>query len=174
MAGGAAFWIRTENPVVDREAIQGQVGAARDAIAEARFIRVENDDRMPRELLRSLSSTRHTDVIWMSARDGGGGFEYAHFQHGALVREIAFAATWEKLDGAPEPWERWKPTPKLGKPDPRSVSQAAEWVCAHFGLRQTDGLDADTVAATPRALGDKSRTKPKHKKKFKKQKKPRR
>jgi hypothetical protein len=142
MSGGAAFWIRSNDPEGVRAAILDQVGGWRDVIAESRFVRIENDDHPPRDLLRTLSSSHETDVFWVFAHGSRDIFEYLHFCDGDLMREIVFASvnecTWERLEGVPEPWERWRHPPELGKFDPQSASEAADWVFKHFGLLDTE------------------------------------
>ena len=61
-------------------------------------------------MLTRLSEVFSTDVFWLSFRSAMDCFEFHHWQSGQHVRSLVYGLeeerTWERADGAPEPWER--------------------------------------------------------------------
>jgi hypothetical protein len=139
MGGGSAFWIR--DAAVDDVELAAKLGSWRDRIAErsGSFLRVENDDAPPRELLTELSLSRHTDVLWIAAQSTVDAFELLHFRDGRLVRELVNGCyrderTWERVVGDPEPWEAWDEPPVVGRFAPLDAVGVALRVFDHYGL----------------------------------------
>jgi hypothetical protein len=82
MSGGAAFWIKGAS--VADTALAARLGAWRDRVAEehSSYLRVENDDGPPRELMAALSGERQTDVLWVAVQSTVDAFELVHYRNG--------------------------------------------------------------------------------------------
>jgi len=66
--------------------------------------------KTPEEMLSRLSVMFTTDVFWLSFESAMDCFEFHHWQSGQHMRSLVYGMdeerTWERADGAPEPWER--------------------------------------------------------------------
>ncbi len=64
----------------------------------------------PDALLREISGSLATQVIWLSFQKQVDAFEFQHWANGQLQRRLTFGCyekerTWEKVEGQPEAWE---------------------------------------------------------------------
>lgn len=106
-----AFFIRA-NEKATLTAIQK--GFEKMEIAQLRdFIGVQlpgSLSKTPEPMLTRLSEMFSTDVIWMSFQSAMDCFEFHHWESGQHIRSLVYGIneerTWERADGATEPWER--------------------------------------------------------------------
>ena len=136
MSGGSAFWIKGAS--IDDDALAARLGAWRDRFAEdhSEFLRVENDDEPPRDLMSSVSRALETEIIWLSMQSTVDAFELLHYRNGTLIRELVYSCenerTWDRVSGTRQSWEPWASEPIVGDTDP----MPDPWiVIEHYGLQ---------------------------------------
>ncbi len=149
MGGGSAFWIR--KGARDPADWSWLVGTWRDVVDDGAFVRIENDDEAPRQLLASLSEKLGTTIVWLAYQSATDSLDYIHHHDGSLVREIRFGMNvervWEKLVGSPEAWESWSEPPKHGAIGSASASHEADRILVHHGIREAPAKETATTTA---------------------------
>lgn len=109
-----AFYVRTgADHVTVTEAIRAHFPKA-EIEASTQFVGVRFPDdayELPERKLADLSSRLTTDVVWLSFQSVVDAFQFHHWRAGEHVRSLVYGAfkeerTWERAEGAPEPWER--------------------------------------------------------------------
>jgi hypothetical protein len=65
----------------------------------------------PENALSALSARLHTDVLWLSFQSTVDAFQFHHWRDGKHLRALGYGCyelerTWERVEGAAEPWER--------------------------------------------------------------------
>lgn len=109
-----------------------------DDEAHCAFAKVSGDVSPPRELMLQLSRELATDVLWLATQPAVDAFEYLHYRNGALVRELVYGCTeervWERVEGAAQPWETWRRPPKLASMNFSFHGDAAAEIVRHYRL----------------------------------------
>jgi hypothetical protein len=103
-----------------------------------------DDFRAPDALLREISTTLGTEVLWLSFQKQVDAFEFQHWAKGRLLRRLTFGCyeqerTWEKVEGQAEAWEA------AALLDPKDLTAGSE-------VPSIDGRDTAEAVAVAYAL----------------------
>jgi hypothetical protein len=110
---GFEFYVRLEPARSDKDlqTLAAAVGDRGTIYRRSPWAVVLWDDFFaPDALLREISGSLTTQVIWLSFQKQVDAFELQHWEKGQLKRRLTFGCyekerTWEKVEGQPEAWE---------------------------------------------------------------------